>query len=63
MSDLYGSKTGLQGAADVILLLGNDNTYEASHSRMLNLAKNKTGLTGEAWAVKIDEFKSRIYDE
>jgi hypothetical protein len=63
MADLYGSKTGLQGAADVILLLGNDNTYEASHSRMLNLAKNKTGLTGEAWAVKIDEFKSRIYDE
>ena len=47
----------------MILLLGNDNTYEASHSRMLNLAKNKTGLTGEAWAVKIDEFKSRIYDE
>lgn len=63
MSDLYGSKTGLQGAADVILLLGNDVTYEAQHSRMLNLAKNKTGLTGETWAVRIDEFKSRIYDE
>ena len=63
MADLYGSKTGLQGAADVILLLGNDNAFEASHSRMLNLAKNKTGLTGEAWAVKIDEFRSRIYDE
>ena len=63
MADLYGSKTGLQGAADVILLIGNDNTYEASHSRMLNLAKNKTGLTGEAWVVKIDEFRSRIHDE
>lgn len=63
MADLYGSKTGLQGAADVILLLGNDASYEASHSRMLNLAKNKTGLTGETWAVKIDEFRSRIYDE
>lgn len=63
MADLYGSKTGLQGAADVILLLGNDVTYEAQHSRMLNLAKNKTGVTGDTWAVRIDEFKSRIYDD
>lgn len=63
MADLYASKTGLQGAADVILLIGNDTTYEAQHSRMLNLAKNKTGITGDAWAVRIDEFKSRIHDD
>lgn len=38
MSQLYGSKTGVQGEADVILMMG--NTYEMD-TRFISVAKNK----------------------
>lgn len=39
-SQLYGSKTGMQGEADVLLMIGKDHTVD--DERYISIAKNKT---------------------
>lgn len=63
MTDIDSSKTGLQGACDVMLMIGVNNEWETNHSRMMSLPKNKVGESGQAWPVKINEKLSRYYDE
>ena len=41
-SQLYGSKTGMQGEADVQLMIGKDNEPGHEGDRFISIVKNKT---------------------
>lgn len=66
-SQLYGSKTGVQGEADVLVMIGKENTPGSGESRWLNVCKNKTphgprvnpNLTHGQFEVKIDAERGR----
>lgn len=62
MGDIDGSKTGIQGACDIIVMIGVDPVFDQNNSRMLNTPKNKGGRH-DSWPVKIDPYISRYYDE
>ena len=62
MVDIDGSKTGIQGACDIMVMIGVDPVFDQNNSRMLNLPKNKAGIH-DSWPVKIDTFISRYSDE
>ena len=62
MSDIDSSKTGLQGACDILLLMGNTQQLEANNRRCLTLAKNKVSGIHDSWYVAIDKQLSRIHD-
>lgn len=59
MRDLYQSHTGLQGTADIILLIGGDEDQISRGYRTANIVKNK--ITGEhvSFPVKFDQNLSR----
>jgi replicative DNA helicase len=40
-SQLYGSKTGVQGEADVLLMIGKENMPQFAERRWINVCKNK----------------------
>lgn len=63
MGDIDGSKTGIQGACDILLLIGNDTNFDQNKARMVNLAKNKSSGNHDSWPVKIDPALSRYYDD
>ena len=63
MSDIDGSKTGIQAACDILLLIGNDTNFDQNKARMLNLCKNKSSGNHDSWPCKIDPSISRYYDE
>jgi replicative DNA helicase len=62
MSDIDSSKTGLQGAVDVMVMIGVDANFDAADSRTLSLPKNKSGGNHDSWAVKVNKQLSRYYD-
>lgn len=62
MADIDSSKTGIQGACDIMLAVGVDSLYEQSGMRMLGTPKNKNG-PHDYWPVKIRTDISRIEDE
>jgi len=62
MSDIDSSKTGLQGACDILLLMGNTPQLEANNRRCLTLAKNKVSGVHDSWYVAINKQLSRIHD-
>jgi len=62
MSDIDSSKTGLQGACDILLLMGNTPQLEADNRRCLTLAKNKVSGVHDSWYVAINKQLSRIHD-
>lgn len=45
-SQLYGSKTGVQGEVDVLLMIGMDNSPGAEDKRYISVCKNKKPVTG-----------------
>lgn len=45
-SQLYGSKTGLQGEGDVLLMIGKSNEAGKDGERWINICKNKKPTTG-----------------
>jgi replicative DNA helicase len=62
MSDIDSSKTGIQGACDVILLMGNNIQLANSGRRCFNLVKNKASGYHGSWYININEQLSRITD-
>ena len=60
MNSLYGSKTGAQGEADVILMIG--RTYSDPDKRYLSTPKNK--LTGRVQFAEtlLDKDSARFID-
>lgn len=62
MSDIDSSKTGLQGACDILLLMGNTPQLDANDRRCLTLAKNKVSGVHDSWYVAITRNLSRIHD-
>lgn len=71
-SQLYGSKTGVQGEADVLLMIGSTHEPGKGHERYISVVKNKTPGSDETepklrhgqFTVDIDpergRFKSRM---
>lgn len=59
MSDIADSKTGIPGAADVLIMIGADEQLKNAQQRMLNLPKNKVTARHEFWQVGIDQFRSK----
>jgi len=47
MSQLYGSKTGLQGEIDVLLMIGKTNDPGLNSERWITVCKNKKPTTGQ----------------
>lgn len=62
MSDIDSSKTGFQGACDVLLLMGMSPQLESQNRRCLTLAKNKVTGDHTSWYVNINPQLSRIND-
>lgn len=70
MEALYGSKTAVQGEADVIVMMGNTDEAGLEHTRFLNIVKNKLpgdSLTDEnlrhgKFEVKIKPTVARFED-
>lgn len=59
LSDIDSSKTGIPGAADVIVMVGCNEDLKAANQRMLNLPKNKVSSRHEFWTCEIDPFRSK----
>lgn len=62
MSDIDSSKTGFQGACDVLVLMGMSPDLEAQGRRCITLAKNKVSGDHTSFYVNIDASLSRIND-
>ena len=62
MGDVDGRNVGIPGAADVMIMMGNNPDYDANDRRYLGLAKNKIGGLHEYWPVNISRHLSRIVD-
>jgi KaiC/GvpD/RAD55 family RecA-like ATPase len=63
MSDIYGSKTGLQGTADLIIAMGADETMKSRGQRALSFPKNKLTsdpIGKEGLLVDIDTSRSAL---
>jgi len=60
MSDIDSSKTGLQGACDVLILIGKNEELDRTGRRCLTLAKNKVSGNHDSIYVNINEQLSRI---
>lgn len=60
LNDLDNSKTGLQGACDLIIGVGVNAEWEQQHKRMLSICRNK--ISGKIWhgAVFIDEQRTKV---
>ena len=53
MHDIDSSKTGIPGAADLLIGIGVNNAYERTHRRMLTLCKNKVSGVHESFPLVI----------
>lgn len=53
MRDLYQSHTGLQGTADIIILIGADKAQEEQGYRTVNIVKNKVNARHESFPVRL----------
>jgi replicative DNA helicase len=60
MSMLYGSKTGAQGEADIILTIG--RIPSENDKRFIHTPKNKVTSSDEQSIVILDRFRARYYD-
>lgn len=60
MGDLDSSKTGTQGAVDLILGVGVNETYKAQGMRMLSICRNKVSGKHCFFPVRVDEQHTRI---
>lgn len=63
MNDIDSSKTGIPGAADVILGIGVNEQYEAAGLRKFTLCKNKLGGVHEDFDVHMNHQLSRMYTD
>ncbi|BAG70375.1 replicative DNA helicase [Ralstonia phage RSB1] len=65
-SMLKDSKTGKQGAADLIIMLGKSNADGLSNTRFISTPKNKLALEGGDKSIKrevcFDGQRARVYD-
>lgn len=59
LSHIDSSKTGIPGAADVIIGIGATDNLEAINQRMLTLSKNKVSGLKESWNISIDRHRSK----
>lgn len=59
LSHIDNSKTGIPGAADVIIMVGANDSLMAANQRMLSTPKNKVTARHESWRVVIDPFRSK----
>jgi len=62
MGDVDFSNTGIPATADLMLMAGTNQDYNASNLRMFNLPKNKISAVHTNWPVKINQALSRIED-
>lgn len=62
MSDIDGSKIGIPGACDVMVMIGMDPAYYDLDQRHMTLSKNKLSGEHSNWIVKIDKHTSRVMD-
>lgn len=60
MGDVDGSKTGIQGACDLLIGIGVNDAYLESGHRMLSFAKNKLSLDKEPLRVRMDLRRGKI---
>lgn len=59
MEDFDSSKTGMPGAADVIVGVSANEVMEQAGQRMLSLSKNKVSNVHGHWSCNFDPFRSR----
>lgn len=62
MGDVDFSNTGIPAAADLMIMAGTNEEFNANNMRMFNLPKNKISAEHVHWAVKINQALSRIED-
>lgn len=60
MSMLYGSKTGAQGEADIILTIG--RIPSENDKRFIHTPKNKVTSSDTQTIITLDRFRARYYD-
>lgn len=60
MSDVDGSKTGIQGTCDLMVGIGVNDAYLESGHRMLSFPKNKLSLDKEPLRVRLDLRRGKI---
>lgn len=62
MNDIYGSKTGIQGALDIQIGLGVDKQLEEEGIRIMSIVKNKRSGIHENFPCRLRKEISRVYD-
>ena len=62
MGDVDGSNVGIPGTADVMVMIGMTETYDAENRRVITLAKNKIGGIHDHWPIGIRREYSSFVD-
>jgi len=60
MEDVYGSKTAIQAATDLMVGLGSDDVLSGIGQAMVSITKNKLGPIHEAFAVRMDTTINKV---
>ena len=60
MGDVDGSNVGIHGTADIMLMIGMNQSYDEGGQRQFTLAKNKVGGLHDSWPVNIRPDISRV---
>lgn len=60
MGDLDGSKTGTQGAVDVIVMIGVTVEWQQLNKRMINICRNKVSGIITNFAIYVNEQRTKV---
>lgn len=61
MNDVYGSKTGIQGAYDVIIGAGATEQMKERGELIMNTCKNKLSGIHKPFKLRLDKTRSKVY--